>query len=75
MRRADRSVAPVVVAGNVLVGGALLWMAIGGTGNPATRAEETAALLLTSLTIVVALMALAWPPSPTATGSFRDHIA
>ena len=43
VRRADRSVAPSVVAGNVLVGGVLLWLAIGGIGNPATREEENAA--------------------------------
>ncbi|OKK09536.1 hypothetical protein [Streptomyces sp. CB02400] len=43
VRRADRSVAPFVVAGNVLVGGVLLWLAIGGIGDPATREEENAA--------------------------------
>ncbi|MFE2280833.1 hypothetical protein ACFXAE_27155 [Streptomyces sp. NPDC059454] len=43
VRRADRSVAPFVVAGNVLVGGVLLWTAIGGIGDPATREEENAA--------------------------------
>ncbi|MFI1420585.1 hypothetical protein ACH4VX_21865 [Streptomyces sp. NPDC020731] len=93
VRRADRSVAPFVAAGSALVGGVLLLLAIGVIGDPATRAEETAAqglalrifgcwllggvvlfavlgmtrallghlaaLLLTPLAIVVALMALA----------------
>lgn len=43
VRRSDRSVALFVMAANALAGGILLWLAIGGIGNPATREEETAA--------------------------------
>ncbi|MEZ7158068.1 hypothetical protein ACBR38_23945 [Streptomyces sp. MAD19A] len=43
VRRSDRAVAPFAGAASVLVGVVLLWLAIGGIGNPTTREEENAA--------------------------------
>ncbi|MEU5464810.1 hypothetical protein ACH41C_31030 [Streptomyces althioticus] len=43
VRRSDRAVAPFAGAVSALVGVVLLWVAIGGIGNPTTREEENAA--------------------------------
>ncbi|MDT3725240.1 hypothetical protein ROS62_10160 [Streptomyces sp. DSM 41972] len=43
VRRSDRAVAPFAVVVSALVGVMLLWLAIGGIGDPATLEQENAA--------------------------------